>query len=541
MVFMDNETKKSLDFQYILDSISPTTPIGRMYKGRLGAYLPGEEEELEEELNRIGGLLPLMKDREIRRNINNILSHVKDIRNSIRRARDGMILTEVELFEIKLLLFVIREIYEFMEDHNFPKYYITKIEPIEELEKALDPEGTKISTFYIYDDYSEELKKVRKEKQEIDRELKLKTKEIRNKIKEEFNITVQPNSTVVVSKSDDDTLNKLDTYPYLTYVSETYMNIKFKIKNTEEMEAMEKRLTVLLDREEREEEKVREDLSKLIGKMRKQVFRNIANIGRLDLLLAKAKYAIDIDGVKPEITRENIIEIDSGVHPKVSDFLRTKDLNFTPISISLNQGATCITGANMGGKSVSLKLVGLLTAMAQYGLYVPAKSMKLGLKEYIESSIGDMQSTDSGLSTFGGEIKIVSKALAKSNKPGLILIDELARGTNPEEGHAISKAIVEYLKDKEPITLLTTHYDNIANSEGVQHLQVKGLASVDFEKLTDDIDIDEKMDFINRHMDYRLESVGKEESVPRDALNIASIMGLDRKIIKIAENYLEKK
>lgn len=541
MVFMDDITKNSLDFQYVLDSLAPTTPIGRMYKSRLSAFLPGAEEELRAELDRIGGLIPLMCQRDIRRDMNNILGHVKDIRNSIRRARDGMILTEVELFEIKMLLFIIREIHKFMKDNDFPVYSITEINPIEVLEEALDPEGTGITTFYIYDNYSEKLKKVRAEKQEIDRELKLKIKDIRSQIKEDFNITVRPNSTVVVSKSDQETLKKIEDYPYLAYVSETYMNIKFKIKNTEDMEAMEKRLTVLLDREESEEEKIREELSKLIGKNRKEVFRNIANIGRLDLLLAKAKYAIDINGVKPEIVEENIIEIIDGVHPKVSDFLKTKDLEFTPITIELGQGATCITGANMGGKSVSLKLAGLLTAMAQYGLYVPARSMSLGLKEYIESSIGDMQSTDSGLSTFGGEIKIVSKALAKAESAGLILIDELARGTNPEEGHAISRAIVEYLKDKKPITLLTTHYDNIANMDGVKHLQVRGLSDVDFEDILENVDIDEKMDFINRHMDYRLESVGKDESVPHDALNIASIMGLDRKIIKIAESYLEEK
>lgn len=539
MVFMDETTKYSLDFQYVLDSIEPVTPIGRMYKGRLSAYVIGQEEQLEEELNRVKGLLPLMEDRQIRRDMNNILSHVKDIRNSIRRARDGMILTEVELFEIKLLLFVIREINEFMVEHNFPIYHETKIEPIEALEEALDPEGTKITTFYIYDNYSKTLKNIRDKKQSLDKEMKLRVKEIREKIKEDFNLIVRPDSTVVVSKNDDKTLDKIKNYPFLTYVSETYMNVKFKIKNTDEMEEMDRQITVLLDREEREELRIRESLSKEIGKRRKYLFRNIANIGRLDLLLAKAKYAIDIEAVKPEIVEENIIEIIDGVHPKVNDFLKTKDLEFTPITISLGKGATCITGANMGGKSVSLKLVGLLTAMAQHGLFVPAKSMKLALNNYIKSSIGDMQSTDSGLSTFGGEIQIVSKALSKADDKGLILIDELARGTNPEEGHAISRAIVEYLKDRQPITLLTTHYDNIANLEGVQHLQVRGLSNVDWEEMLDDINLDEKMDFINKHMDYRLETVGKDETVPRDALNIAKIMGLDDEIIKIAEDYLD--
>ena len=84
----------------------------------------------------------------------------------------------------------------------------------------------------------------------------------------------------------------------------------------------------------------------------------------------------------------------------------------------------------MGGKTISIKLIGLLSTMAYYGLYIPAKSMTLGLNKYIKTSIGDMQSTDSGLSTFGGEIKVVSEAIERADEKGLILIDELARGTN---------------------------------------------------------------------------------------------------------------
>ncbi len=123
-------------------------------------------------------------------------------------------------------------------------------------------------------------------------------------------------------------------------------------------------------------------------------------------------------------------------------------LEYTPISIELKEGVSCITGANMGGKTVSLKLVGLLTTMAQHGLLVPAKKMVLGLNNFIKASIGDIQSTEKGLSTFGGEIKLIQEAIELSDKKGLILIDELASGTNPEEGYALSKAIVEYLLRK---------------------------------------------------------------------------------------------
>lgn len=538
MVFMDESTKESLDFQYILNNISTLTPYGMMYKGRMKAFEPSQEDKLIEELDKIEALLPSVRNKEIRREFNNIFAHIKDLRTSVRRAMEGFILTEVELFEIKNFLFLIRDLYRLIEKNNIPIFEDTEIKPIESLEKSLDPEDTGISTFYIYDAYSDELRQIREKKREADREIKLEKKEIKDKIKKELNLDLRPDSSVVISKDKKELIEKIQNYPYLTYVSETYMNIKFSIKPTEKMTELDREILLLKDKEEREELKIRENLSKEIGKRRKEIFRNIANIGKLDLILGKAKYALDINGVKPEIIEEHKVEISEGIHPKVADFLKTKELSFTPISISLKEGVACITGANMGGKTISLKLVGLLSAMAQYGLFVPAKKMTLGLNQFIKSSIGDMQSTDSGLSTFGGEIKIVQEAISRSSDKGLILIDELARGTNPEEGYAISKAIVSYLKDKNSITLLTTHYDNVANLDNVVHLQVVGLSKVNIFDLAKEIDCDEKMEIINKYMDYRLRVVEKDASVPKDALNIARIMGLDEEILKIAESYL---
>ena len=538
MVFMDESTKESLDFQYILNKINPITPYGKMYKGRLNAFEIGEEEKLIEELNKIETFLPYIENKEIRRAFNNILAHMKDLRTSIRRTMEGFILTEVELFEIKILLFLIRDLNKFMVDNNIPFFENTEINRMESLERLLDPEDTKISTFYIYDAYSHDLKELREKRNRVDKAIKVEKNKIKEKVKKELDISFRPDNSITISKDKKDLLKTLEDHPYLSYKSETYMNLTFAIKPSDEIISLERQTILLKDKEEKEEQKIREDLSKEINKKRKAIYMNMANIGRLDLLIAKTKYALDIEGVKPEIKEEKGIHIIDGVHPQVDDFLKTRKLDFTPISIDLKEGVTCITGANMGGKSVSLKLTGLLSAMAQYGLFVPAKSMTLGLNKYIKSSIGDMQSTDSGLSTFGGEIKIVSEGIARAHERGLILIDELARGTNPEEGYAISKAIVNYLKDKESITLLTTHYDNVANSEEIVHLQVVGLSKINILDLFGKVDIDEKMDFINKYMDYRLIEVKKTKEVPRDALNIASIMGLNEEIIKLAEGYL---
>lgn len=538
MVFMDDSTKESLDFQYILNNISPITPYGIMYKGRLKPFKLGEEGKLIKELDKLELFLPYIENKEIRREFNNIFAHIKDLRTSIKRAMEGFILTEVELFEIKIFLFLITDLNKLVVKSNIPIFRDTEIISIESLERALDPEDTGISTFYIYDAYSTELKDLREGRREADKEIKLEKKNIKEEIKKELGIDLRSDGSITISKDNKTLLGELENYPYLSYVSETYMNIKFSIKHTDKIISLERKITILKDKEEKEEQNIRENLSKEIGKKRKEIFRNMGNIGRLDLLIAKAKYSLDIKGIKPKITEQEGITIVDGVHPKVQEFLKGKKLEFTPISIDLKEGVTCITGANMGGKSISLKLVGLLSAMAQYGLFVPAKFMALGLNKYIKSSIGDMQSTDSGLSTFGGEIKIVSEAISRANERGLILIDELARGTNPEEGHAISRAIVTYLKGRKSITLLTTHYDNVANSEDIVHLQVVGLSKINILNLLGEIHIDEKVDFINKYMDYRLKKVGKDKEVPRDALNIAIIMGLDEEIIQLAEGYL---
>lgn len=509
-----------------------------LYKSRLKAYLPGEEVKLQHELKKMESLINIIEDTNVRQDFNNIFARIKDLRTSIKRAMDKFILTEVELFEIKNFLFLLKELSELMEEHRIPIYKDTEIRRIEELERILDPEDTGISSFYVYDAYSEDLKRIREEKRALDREIRMKKKEMKAKIKRDLNLDLRPDDSLVLPKTEEKMIEKIKSYQDLVYLSETYMNVRFSIRPTDEITTMERQVSSLKEEEEKEELLIRERLSNNIGSRRKELFRNIANIGRLDLLIAKSNYAIDIEGTRPEIVTEQEVEIEDGIHPMARDFLEDNDLEFTPVSIALRRGASCITGANMGGKTISLKMLGLLTAMAQYGLYVPARRMKLSLNNFIKTSIGDMQSADSGLSTFGGETKTVQEAIERSDDRGLILIDELARGTNPEEGYAISKAIVSYLKDRNSISLLTTHYDNVANMDGVLHLQVVGLANVDIDELEREFSHENKMEVINKYMDYNLKPVEGKKDVPKDAINIAKIMGLEKSILDQAERYL---
>lgn len=537
-MFMDQATKDALDFQYILNQIDVLTPYGSLLKARMKPYVKGQESQVIDHLDMIESYIPFIRNNNIRREFNAILSHIKDLRQSTKRAMDGFILQDVELFEIKNFLSLLRRLKTQIEKENIPSFKDTTIELIPSLEKILDPEDTKIGTFYIYDAYSEDLKKIRTRKKERDTFIRAQKKLIKAQVKEDLNLDLRPDNTVVVARDNKDMLKTIKTYHHLTYVSETYLNIKFTIIPTNEISAAERELDILRDREDKEEMRIREYLSKEVGKKRRQLYRNMLSIGKLDLLLGKTKLAIDLEGVKPKIIKTHTISLVEGRHPKIENLLKKREMAFTPITVNLQEGVACITGANMGGKTISLKLVGLLSAMAHYGMYVPAKEMDLGLSHYIKSSIGDMQSTDSGLSTFGGEVKVVSEAIDRADEQGIILIDELARGTNPEEGYAISKAIAKYLIEKPAITLLTTHYDNVADLEGIHHLQVIGLSEFKIEELEDEMKNQDGMEIINKHMDYRLRKVDKTTQIPRDAINIAKIMGLKKEILNIAEEIL---
>lgn len=543
MEFLDQLTKESIDFQYVLNRLNTKTPYGKIYKDKMRPYLRGEEEKLTEELKKVESLTNHAKDSKFMEKINHIFHRIKDIRTSINRAREGGPLLEVELFEIKNFLFLIRELKELLTSSQLPSWEDTRIEPIESLERLLDPESTGISTFYIYDAYSDELKKIREEKREVEGEIKRERRALRERIQGELGIKLNPDGSIIIPKDRVELIRKMEDHPHLNYLSESYINVKYSLKPTDNMNLLERKILILKDKEEKEETKIRQSLSKEIGKKSKDLYNNIASIGKLDFLLAKASFGVEIDGVRPHVVEEHLISIVEGRHIKVEESLKKVGLEYTPISIELKEGVSCITGANMGGKTVSLKLVGLLTTMAQHGLLVPAKKMVLGLNNFIKASIGDIQSTEKGLSTFGGEIKLIQEAIELSDKKGLILIDELASGTNPEEGYALSKAIVEYLLEKESITLLTTHYDNIGNMDGVVHLQVIGLSHMELEELKKQLEDISKgeLEFINRLMDYRLRRVDKTKAVPKDALNIARIMGLNPEIIDIAEKNLEHK
>ena len=528
---INERTKYLLDIEKVLEGLNPITPYGIKLKNLMAPYKKEQKTELQEELDRIEKIVKLVDTQrvlfvEIRTHMRNI----KDLRKSIENCMCGAVLNSVEFFEIKNLAGTVRSIADSQLGLHWkiPDKY--KINVLYQVEKLLDPDNTQLKTFYIYDSYSNKLKEIRRRKAKIEKNLELLRINKRKEIDKEIGIELRTTGDITISRKEIPVIKKLLDYPKLQVSSETYINITFKIRPDEEMATLMKEIEEIKEQEVLEETKVLEDLSGKLALLGKDILDNMDSIGEFDLLIAKAYLANALAGVKPVISDKIKYIIRNGRHPVVEKGLRKKGKAFTPISVNLDEGVAVITGANMGGKTVSLKLVGLLMIMMQYGLFVPAEYMEAALQDFVFISAGDEQSLDSGLSTFGSEMKSMKEMLYMLDMQGMILIDELARGTNPREGFAISAGIIKYLKKKPCITLITTHFDGLIQ-EGIKHLQVKGLQNVDYEKVG-------HPEIISEYMDYTLIEIEEEAKVPKDAINISRLIGVPEEILEEAERII---
>ena len=258
--------------------------------------------------------------------------------------------------------------------------------------------------------------------------------------------------------------------------------------------------------------------------------------GRLDFIIQKALFAVRYGGIRPELT-DTELELTDMINPEICDLLSEQGRSFVPVSIRLEQGATVITGANMGGKSVAMKTVALNALLLQAGFLVCAKKARMPLFHSVKMLFDDLQSIQSGLSGFGSEIVQFQKALTEVEKGySLFLLDEFARGTNPDEGAVIVQAVTRYLNGVNAISLLTTHYDKVAEYARL-HYQIIGLRDVDTEKIRRELSVTDEdgVAVIARHMNYGLYRVEGRSDCPRDALNICRMLSLKPEILKMVE------
>ncbi len=265
--------------------------------------------------------------------------------------------------------------------------------------------------------------------------------------------------------------------------------------------------------------RILEELSASLANEYASLESNNRLMAQLDLIFAKARLARDTEGINPKINEKGYINIKSGRHPLIDKHTAV------PITVWLGKEFTelLITGPNTGGKTVTLKTVGLFALMAQSGLFLPAyEGTEMPVFDNIFADIGDEQSIEQSLSTFSSHIKNIAEIMKNVTPHSLVLLDELGAGTDPAEGAALAMSILEELRRKRIRTAVTSHYAEL-KSYSLTHAGCEN-ASVEF-------------DAASLKPTYRV-LVGVPGN--SNAFLISSKLGLDKYLIDRARSYVDE-
>ena len=486
MIELSYQQQENIGFRYVLDSLSPNSPYGAERVRTLRPYEPEERAELLRQFRNLDLVLKKQGGCAVQiGQMQRILMCMKDVRRIAEKCRETA-LNEVELFELKRFLLESAELLPLWgQIQGMLQLDCAEMKDTTAALDMLDPEHNRIASFYVSESYSSRLRTLRKEKRDLEERIRRTSGEERENLRQ-------------------------------------------------------KRLLVAAD-EDHEERRVRADLSESLRPSLDDILSNMDLLGELDLTLEKAAMTARCGGCMPELT-DGEVELQNMRNPRIADALDQQGKHFTPVSITLRKGATVLTGANMGGKSVAMKTVTLNLLLAQCGFFPIAEKARVPMFHGVFLVSEDLESVDRGLSSFGGEI-VRFNAVIERLRDGfsLVLLDEFARGTNPDEGAAIVRAVTEYLNRQNAVSLLSTHYDNVAEHAGA-HYQVVGLRDLDLNALRAELSAvgeKDRVALIARHMNYGLYRVEGRQSIPRDALNICRLLGLEGEILEKIEHSYE--
>ncbi|MBQ7125268.1 MAG: endonuclease MutS2, partial [Clostridia bacterium] len=385
---------------------------------------------------------------------------VSDITESVERAEKGASMTPSELLDIALLLGTARRLFDyFFCDRKEGDVGGALREFFGRLvsDKPLETKITRaiISEDVIADEASPALaeirRKIRAENNRIKDNLQRYVSGAFGKYLQENIVTLRNGRYVVPVKAEYK--NEIKGLVHDTSASGATLFIEplAVVDSNNVLKALEKK-------EEHEIERILAELSSDCALIGSALISDYYNITNLAFIFAKAQFSLKIDGTEPILNENNYLNLKKARHPLID---RKK---VVPISVELggNYSTMVITGPNTGGKTVSLKTLGLMAMMAQAGLHIPClDSSEICIFDSILADIGDEQSIEQSLSTFSAHMVNIVDILSKISKKSLVLFDELGAGTDPTEGAALAMSIVEKVRGYGALCAATTHYAEI--------------------------------------------------------------------------------
>ncbi|MBD1372056.1 hypothetical protein IC620_06745 [Hazenella sp. IB182357] len=529
-MFIDERTRESLLWDKLMTNLNPYSPIGEKLKQMLKPFHVVDKEKWMQVLDEQECMAQeLQRRRERLSSLKNILIHIPDLEQILNKLAKQQRLSLTDLFQLKQFLYHITDWIHWMEQTEFTEtFYLSQTERklCRSLLKELNPTLPLRASFHLEEGFHPTLKKLRDRLKESEKML--------NDLRHQRVVYIEKTYLVKrnrlgewVVKKGSQVEQQLAQEPTCRKIRETIYDALYELDDRQLDNELWTACQDLTKQIQECEAEVCHALSKQFALYVKPLQKWQNQIAHFDLQWAKVRLAHSYQGVKP-VYDPTCFVIKQGVHPVIK-----QNHAFTPIDITIVKGMTVIVGPNMGGKTVALRTIGLMALLAQMGFFVPAKTCKFPLFQWITSLIGDYQEVDVGLSSFGGEMVRLSDGL-KRKEEGLLLLDEIGRGTNPVEGSALAVSISHYLATHTAWAVHVTHYSAVIKLENIQKYQVVGLRR--FDRATHE----SFGDIIKRHMDYRILPLQAGDQIPHQAIMVAEQLGLPTPITAMARRLMCK-
>ncbi|MCG8573035.1 MAG: hypothetical protein MJB14_23125 [Spirochaetes bacterium] len=441
-----------------------------------------------------------------------------------------------DLFLIKKLLFHFKALSNIMPDNireTLNIYFQS-----ETLLKLLSLGQAQEQTFYLSEQYSHSLKKVRTELKELQEEIQKVKSDILDKIYQETKLDFRFQDFILIPEIAAVQLDKnlvfMEAYDSQQVIakpvlSDEYFKLLAKKDNLSTEEKKEERLVI-----KKLSEEIKKELSLLA--------QYLEAIEKLDILLAKVRLMDQFNMTKPEIIQHGKpIIIEKGNCIPLSLQCEQRKTSYTPLDGDFPKRINVISGSNMGGKTELLRSLVFFQLLTQTGFYVPAKTWKTPLFDHLFIIGEDTESKIAGLSSFGLEIHNFISAYENHQKRCCFYVDEFARTTNTREATALTQAVLNSFAENSQIyAFFSTHYTDLRPQSELNFYRMKGLDHKRFEqqqKNKTDLPLEERIKNINQFMIYQL-VLDNQKHKDYDALTIASNLGLPHDIYQKACQFI---
>ena len=497
---------KPLEFSKILDQVALYAHSSLATKRILDLNAYQDLDELHDEIKRTHEAM------DIARILGRLpLNAMEDISNAIKLAKTDAILSCEELYAIYHVLDNVAHLKSYFNSYEGDiialRDYVTTLEGDEHLKSEID--RCILPDFSIADDASAALLKIRKSMRSLTSSIR-KTMESYLKTSGDAlsldNLTSRNDRLVLAVKSDH--RSEFKGLVHATSASGQTFYIE-----PERVVTMNNELNDLRADEQEEIRRILKTLSRYVKRIATSLSYDLELVTVLDFIFAKAEYGNFIDGIMPDVVQKGNLSLHQARHPLIDPEKVVAN------DIILKQKVLMITGSNTGGKTVTLKTAGLLSLMAEAGLPVSATKASIPFFDEIYVDMGDDQSIAESLSTYSSHVKKQIQYLHLASKHSLVLIDEIGSGTDPQEGSALAKAMIDAFIEKGCTLIITTHYGSLKNY-GQAHDDI-ALASVGF-----------NIETMKPTYKLKLDTIGSSY-----AFEIAENLGMDEAIIKRALAY----